>query len=44
MASSSISLVNAGATLRVVIADDHILLRQGMVSMLEAQDFDVVGR
>jgi DNA-binding NarL/FixJ family response regulator len=44
MASSSISPVNAAATLRVVIADDHILLRQGMVSMLEAQDFDVVGQ
>src|SRR4051794_6356771 len=28
--------------LRVVVADDHSLLRQGQVSMLEAQGFEVV--
>jgi DNA-binding NarL/FixJ family response regulator len=35
---------SAGRTLRVVIADDHVLLRHGVVSMLEAQGFDVVGQ
>jgi DNA-binding NarL/FixJ family response regulator len=44
MASSSISSERAGRTLRVVIADDHILLREGVVSMLEAQGLDVVGQ
>jgi DNA-binding NarL/FixJ family response regulator len=33
-----------GQRLRVVVADDHILLREGVVSMLEAQGFDVVGQ
>ena len=28
----------------MVIADDHVLLRQGVVSMLEAEGFDVVGQ
>jgi DNA-binding NarL/FixJ family response regulator len=44
MRSSSISSERAGRTLRVVIADDHILLREGVVSMLEAQGLDVVGQ
>jgi DNA-binding NarL/FixJ family response regulator len=43
MASSSISPESAGR-LRVVIADDHILLRSGVASMLETQGFDVVGQ
>jgi DNA-binding NarL/FixJ family response regulator len=30
--------------LRVVIADDHILLRQGVASMLEGQGFEVVAQ
>ncbi|WP_028068003.1 response regulator transcription factor [Solirubrobacter soli] len=30
--------------LRVVIADDHALLRQGLATMLEAQGFDVVAQ
>lgn len=44
MRSSSISPENVGRPLRVVIADDHLLLRHGVVSMLEAQGFDVVGQ
>ena len=44
MPSSSISPESAERTLRVVIADDHALLRHGVVSMLEAQGFDVVGQ
>jgi DNA-binding NarL/FixJ family response regulator len=30
--------------LRVVIADDHVLLRQGLASMLEGQGFEVVAQ
>ena len=30
--------------LRIVIADDHILLRQGLASMLEGQGFEVVAQ
>src|SRR4051794_10428159 len=30
--------------LRVVIADDHVLLRQGVASMLEAEGFEVVAQ
>ena len=44
MPSSSISAEREGRALRVVIADDHVLLREGVVSMLEAQGFDVVGQ
>ena len=44
MPSSSSLPETARQPLRVVIADDHILLRQGMVSMLEAEGFDVVGQ
>jgi len=44
MPSSSISPEFVRSTLRVVIADDHDLLRQGIVSMLEAQGFDVVAQ
>jgi DNA-binding NarL/FixJ family response regulator len=44
MPSSSISAERAGRTLRVVVADDHVLLREGVVSMLEGQGFEVVGQ
>ena len=44
MRSSSISPERAGRPLRLVIADDHVLLRRGVVSMLEAQGFDVVAQ
>ena len=44
MPSSSISPDTAGRTLRLVVADDHVLLRHGVVSMLEAEGFDVVGQ
>jgi DNA-binding NarL/FixJ family response regulator len=44
MPSSSISPASAGSALRVVIADDHVLLRRGVVSMLESEGFDVVGQ
>ena len=43
MPSSSIPLETAARPLRLVVADDHGLLRQGVVSMLEAEGFDVVG-
>jgi DNA-binding NarL/FixJ family response regulator len=44
MSSSSVSPASAAKVLRVVIADDHVLLRRGVVSMLEAEGFDVVGQ
>jgi DNA-binding NarL/FixJ family response regulator len=44
MRSSSVSPESTGPPLRLVIADDHDLLRQGVVSMLEAQGFDVVAQ
>jgi DNA-binding NarL/FixJ family response regulator len=44
MPPSSVSPETTPSTLRLVIADDHDLLRQGVVSMLEAQGFDVVGQ
>ena len=44
MPSSTIPLETAGRPLRLVVADDHGLLRQGVVSMLEAEGFDVVGQ
>ena len=44
MPSSSIPAETAANTLRVVIADDHVLLRRGVVSMLEAEGFEVVGQ
>ncbi len=44
MPSPSISPERAGPPLRLVIADDHVLLRRGVVSMLEAQGFDVVAQ
>ncbi len=44
MRSSSIPSESAGPPLRVVIADDHVLLRQGVASLLELQGFDVVGQ
>jgi len=44
MPSSSISSASTGTALRVVIADDHVLLRRGVVSMLESEGFDVVGQ
>jgi DNA-binding NarL/FixJ family response regulator len=43
MPSSSIPAETA-AKLRVVIADYHVLLRRGVVSMLEAEGFEVVGQ
>jgi len=44
MPSSSSLPETARQPLRVVIADDHVLLRHGVVSMLEAEGFDVVGQ
>ncbi len=44
MPSQSISPERASPPLRLVIADDHVLLRRGVVSMLEAQGFDVVAQ
>ena len=44
MPSSSSLPEAARQPLRVVIADDHVLLRHGVVSMLEAEGFDVVGQ
>jgi DNA-binding NarL/FixJ family response regulator len=44
MPSSSSSPESAGSALRVVVADDHVLLRRGVVSMLESQGFDVVAQ
>ncbi len=44
MRSSSVSPELASRPLRLVIADDHVLLRRGVVSMLEAQGFDVVAQ
>jgi DNA-binding NarL/FixJ family response regulator len=44
MPSSSSSPESAGSALRVVVADDHVLLRRGVVSMLELQGFDVVAQ
>ena len=44
MPSSSIVPETTGRTLRLVVADDHVLLRHGVVSMLEAEGFDVVGQ
>ncbi len=44
MPSSSIPPETAAARLRVVIADDHVLLRRGVVTMLEAEGFEVVGQ
>jgi DNA-binding NarL/FixJ family response regulator len=44
MPSPSVSPASAGSALRVVVADDHVLLRRGVVSMLEAEGFEVVGQ
>ena len=44
MRSSPVPPEGASAPLRLVIADDHVLLRRGVVSMLEAQGFDVVAQ
>ena len=47
MRSSSASLDKfheSTAPLRVVVADDHALLRQGVVSMLQVQGFEVVAQ
>ena len=44
MRSSSVPPERASRPLRLVIADDHVLLRRGVVSMLEAQGFDVVAQ
>ena len=44
MPSSSIPPETAADKLRVVIADDHVLLRRGVVTMLEAEGFEVVGQ
>ena len=42
--SSAISPESQGRPLRLVVADDHDLLRQGVVSMLASQGFDVVAQ
>jgi DNA-binding NarL/FixJ family response regulator len=44
MPSSSVSPESVGQPLRVVVADDHVLLRQGLVSLLESQGLDVVAQ
>jgi len=44
MPSSSVSPESVGTPLRVVVADDHVLLRQGLVSLLESQGLDVVAQ
>jgi DNA-binding NarL/FixJ family response regulator len=47
MRSSPASLdqpLDRATPLRVVIADDHVLLRQGVASMLEAEGFEVVAQ
>ena len=47
MRSSPASLdepLESATPLRVVIADDHVLLRQGVASMLEGEGFDVVAQ
>jgi DNA-binding NarL/FixJ family response regulator len=47
MRSSPASLdqpLDQATPLRVVIADDHVLLRQGVASMLEAEGFEVVAQ
>jgi DNA-binding NarL/FixJ family response regulator len=44
MPSSSVPPASPGTALRVVIADDHALLRRGVVSMLEMEGFEVVGQ
>ena len=47
MRSSPASLdepLDAATPLRVVIADDHVLLRQGVASMLDGEGFDVVAQ
>ena len=44
MRSPSTSPRSARSPLRVLVADDHDLLRQGVVSMLAAQGFDVVAQ
>ena len=42
--TSSIPPESAPVPLRVVIADDHVLLREGLANLLEQQGFDVVGQ
>ena len=37
-------MADAGAPTRVVIADDDVLLREGLASLLERSRFDVVGQ
>jgi DNA-binding NarL/FixJ family response regulator len=44
MPSSPIAPERSGSPLRLVVADDHDLLRQGVVSMLAARGFDVVAQ
>jgi DNA-binding NarL/FixJ family response regulator len=47
MRSSPASLdepLDSATPLRVVIADDHVLLRQGVASMLDGEGFDVVAQ
>ena len=47
MRSSPASLdepLESATPLRVVIADDHVLLRQGVASMLDGEGFDVVAQ
>ena len=44
MPSSAVSPESQGPPVRVVVADDNDLLRQGVVSMLTTLGFDVVGQ
>jgi DNA-binding NarL/FixJ family response regulator len=44
MPPSAVSTENSEPPLRLVVADDHELLRQGVVSLLESQGFDVVAQ
>jgi len=44
MPSSAVARRTVGPPLRVVVADDHALMRQGIASLLESQGFDVVAQ
>lgn len=35
--------MNKNKTKRVVVADDHVMFRQGLIAMLEGDEFNVVG-
>jgi DNA-binding NarL/FixJ family response regulator len=41
---ASRSCSDAGVTMRVVVAEDSVLLREGMVRLPKAQGFEVIGK